>query len=53
MSASAARPIPSKSNKPIINTSEVSLKSPIHVFTIGGIAIFNAWGKIIFLVVCQ
>ena len=42
MSASAARPIPSKSNNPIINTSDVSLKSPMQVFTIGGMAIFNA-----------
>ena len=45
--------MPNKSNKPIINTNEVSLNNPIQVLTIGGMAIFKACGKIILRVVCQ
>ena len=53
MSARAALPMPNKSNNPIIKTRDVSLNKPIHVFTIGGIAIFKAWGRTILRVVCQ
>ena len=53
MSETAALPTPSKSNKPIIKTSEVSLKRPMHVLTIGGIEIFFFFFRMIFLVLCQ
>ncbi|CSB75742.1 Uncharacterised protein [Vibrio cholerae] len=39
--------MPSTSNMPIINTRLVSLNRPIKVFTIDGMVIFSACGRII------
>ena len=41
----------SKSSNPIIDTSEVSLKSAMNVLTIAGIEIFRACGNIINIVI--
>ena len=53
VSANAALPIPSGSNKPITTTSVVSLYNQIKVFIMPGIDIFRACGSVINLVVCQ
>ena len=41
-----------KSYNPMITTRDVSLKAEIKTLTEGGITIFNAWGRIISLMVC-
>ena len=54
VSAKAALPMPSGSNKPITTTSVVSLYKPYKsINIIPGIDIFKACGSVINLVVCQ
>ena len=42
-----ALPSPTMSIIPMINTKVVSLNNPIKVFTIPGMDIFKAWGRMI------